>query len=845
MNENLNFWRIWDKKDRIPLFLAFFIVLLGILLGIYGWYQNLDSILNWDVYSELNQKLIDNQPFFFQNLQFSSSSNLLYITERYLPSIASVPKWAFYFLLLSGLSGISLLLTGFSRLQGIQFFVGLLFLAILLISMRFENLFTVTHNWYFLGIFGIIGGIQYLFNSFIKNKPTYYILLVWAAVWVSILILFYKFANINEPLLSIAAYGLGGMFILTGVFVFFTAHEAFRGMVWFISQNAQKGKSSVPAYFAVSFIFILNLLLIYFENTKTLDASALIMAPLFLFFINTVLGLWGLKKYIDQTEAFSFKQIGLWIYLGGAIIAAGTVSFIYISGNDPFQELFEDLISIASLVMSLCFFVHVLMNYFQLFKQGLAVHKVIYKSPFSKLFLARTAGFFAIIFLFSFKNYYSYYQFQAGQNNAIADFHLAEGDNKMAETFYKSAANYDRFNHKSNLSLASMALEVGDKVSAGFFYNQSIQKIPNAYAYAGLSSCLENEDLFFESIFELNKGIKNFPENHRLYTNLAYLQAKARQTDSVFLNLDNAAKLCKKCGPEQSNLLAFWIENGKKEFIAEKTASIIPLDYEAFIANKAAINLLTQNESNAFVPKLFTDSALNVSQLAYVLNVSLNNKTIKGIPSSTLKSLAINPYNEPFSEALNYALANQNYFRGEKKEGIKSWYNLANSKSKNSKMYQQNLGLLLFKEGLFSKSLVELEKAGDVASVKLIKSQNLSKGVEEALQKKGIELENGLSLANYKERIQKAPLNPYFLSKTADFLVQNNKAKEAYNLVFYATDLVEHPLIWKANFKAALALFQYEYAAECLQKLKKNIPAAEFGNLAQTLAKAKEKSKFE
>jgi hypothetical protein len=846
MNENLNFWRIWDKKDIFPLFFAFLLVLIGILLGVYGWNQNLDAIMSWDVYSELNQKTLDNPPFFFQNLQFSSSSNLLYITERYLPSLVHVPIWAFYFLLACGLMGMSYILIGFSRLQGLKFFLGLLFLAVMLISMRFENLFLSVRNWPFLGVFVLIGGLQYILNSFVKNKSSAFLLGFWLLIWSLVLVVVSKFSVINQPLISLAAYGIGGMFILSIIFICFTAHEAFNGMIWLISQNSTKGKSNLVPYFLVSFIFVLNLLLIYFENSKTLDASAFIIAPVFLFFINTVLGLWGIKKYLDQTESFSFNQIGVWIYLGAAIIASGTVAFIYITGNDPFQELFEDSVAIASLVMSTCFFIHVLANYFQLFKQGLPVHKVIYKSPFSKLFLARTAGVFGILFFFTFKGYYSYFQFQAGQNNAIADFHVIEGDTKMAETFYKSSATFDLFNHKANLSLASMANNVGDKVNSGFFYNQSLQKVPNEIAYAGLSNCLENENLFFESIFEIEKGIKLFPKSNRLLTNLAYLQAKAKQTDSVFINLGKAAKLCPTCGTEQTNMLAFWIENGKKDMILEKSESIKEVDYLSYLANKQAIALMTNTKTEAKMPTLSKDSALNVSQLAYIVNSAANKNIIKGFDLKSLKSLSTNPSNEPFSEGLNYALASEMYLRKNKVEGLKKWYGLTNSSSKSVRMYQQNLGLMLIKEGLLDKGFIELEKAGDGASVALIKAQNLGETIETSLKKQSIDLSQGLTLTNYKEQLNKAPFNPYLLNKVADILIKNKKANEAYDLVFYSTDFMgDHPEILRANFKAALELSQYEYAGDALGKLKGKISAIEYIELSKKLAGAQVKGVFE
>ncbi len=836
MNENLNFWRIWERREIGPLLFAFLIILVGILLGIFGWNQSLEAVLNWDVYSELNQKPIDNAPYFFQNLQFSSTSNVLYITERYLPSLMQVPYWVFYFVLFCALMGLSYMLVGFSRVQGLSFFAGMLILAVLLISMRFENVFLATHNYHFFGIFLSIGLFQYCFNAFFRNKSTVFILMSWALVWLVILAGIHKFSGINQPFVSLAAYGLSGMFIITLLFIVFVSHEAFMGMVWMISQNAQKGKSNLNAYFLVSVIFILNLLLVYFENSKSLESSSFIIAPIFIFFINVVLGLWGLKKYLDQTEILSFRQIGVWMYLGAGMIAAGTVAFIYLTGNDSLQELFEDAVSISSLVLSLCFFVHVLINFIQLFKQGLAVHKVIYKSPFSKFYLARAAGLFGVILLFSFKEFYSIYQFKAGQNNAIGDFHALEGDTKMAETFYMSAAKYDGFNHKSNLSMASIALAAGDKLNAGVYFNQSIKKIPNAFAYAGLSNCLESENYYFESIFTLQKGIAAFPNEHRLITNLAYLQAKAKAVDSVYLNLVKASKLCISCGPEQTNLLSFWIKNGKKEILVEKTKDIPVSKDMSFLANAQAIALIANEKTEVTMPKLGKDSALNVSQLAYIINSAANAKVEKGLSLTALKNISQKAGNETYGEGLAYAIAQEQYYRDSKIEGLKKWYGLTNLGSKTEKIYQQNLGLMLIKEGVLDKGLIELEKAGDMTSVQMIRNQKLDGSIDKSLIEQAEKLSSGLSVKNYNEILNKAPLNPYLITKVSDVLIKGNKAMEAYNIAFYATDFLgEHAEVLKSIFKSGVALSQFEYANDALQKLQGKISSTEWNTLKSTL----------
>jgi hypothetical protein len=657
--------------------------------------------------------------------------------------------------------------------------------------------------------------------------------LTWVIFWVVLLLIFIKVSPLNQPLLSIAAYGLAGMLVLTFVFVFFTAHEAYAGMMWLVSQNAQKGKNNLLPFFLISVMFLANALLIYFENTKQLTASSYIVSPIFVFIVNAILGLWSIRKYLDQTQNFSFNAVGVWVYVGFAIVASSTVAFIYLSGNDPLQELFEDAVSICTLVMSICFFVYVIMNFFQLLGQGLQVHKVLFKAPYSKLVYTRTVGLFAVVFLFSMKGMFSYYQFQAGINNVLGDYHIAENDLKMAETYYKSGANFDRYNHKANLSLASMAAQVGDKVSAGFFYNQSIQKIPNAFAYAGLSSCLEQENLFFESIFAIQNGIQAFPENHKLYTNLAYLQSKAKQTDSLYLNLTHAAKLCQNCGSESSNLMAFWIENGRKEKLEEMTKNLSDKGTETGMANKLALAKIMNTKGVFSMPKLRADSGLNVSQVALLANAASNSliEKIPGVTANGIEKLIQKSDNQAFSGPLSLALAQQLYLRENKIEGLKAWTRLAEGESKEKPMLQQNLGLMYIKEGLLNRGLIHLETSGDLASVELIKKQNLAENIEKSLQAQAQKIGADLSLKNYKETLNRAPFNPYLISMAADVLIKNKKETEAYNLVYYSTDFnPKHPEIWKAYFKSALAASQYEYAQDALIELQGKIPGSQLAD---------------
>ena len=747
-----------------------------------------------------------------------------------MPSLVSINHLAFYVLLGSGFVGLSFLLTGLARLKGIWFLIGALVMGGIIISLRIESIFLSNSNWPFLAVFVIIGGFYYYTNNFGQRLSTLATLLLWILIWSVLILLANKYTAINQPNISLVAYGLVGFLVILGIFIFIISHEIIASLVWLVSKNSQKGKNSLPQFLIISLIFLANVLLVYLENTNRIEKSSYVISPFILFIISSLLGIWGFRQFLNQKAWFSFQQSGVWIYLGMATISMATVGFIFGTNNDPLIDLFEDFVGISLLAVGLSFIVYVLINYLQIFKQGLEVHKVLYKAPFNKLIYARTISVFLILFLFSLSNFHGFYQAKAGLSNAIGDFYLAEGDLKAAETFYKESTHNDLYNHKANVSLASLALSQGDKINAAFFFNQTLEHKPSPYVFAGLSASLENENLYFDALFALQKGLKKYPNNSQLLINLAHLQEKSKLTDSVLINLDLALKNCSKCEVENTNFLAFWIENAKPDKLEEMSNLAKDLNYNGLKANQFAIDRMLEKESEFTSFELSKDSALDMSRAALLFNAVSNPKMINTtkVNAETIKKLQNNAYNEPVFESLSWSYAQQNYIRESKAVGVKQLYLLANSNSKFKKIYNQNLGLWLMKEGVLDQALLRLKDAGDSSSAALLTNANLKQKVEKDLQAQSDKFSSGISLENYQEVIKKAPFNPYLIEKIANFLTSKNKKLEAYNVAFYAAEVnTESALIWKTLVKKALDISEYEYAMDGIKKLETLLPSNE------------------
>lgn len=844
MNEHLNFWRIWPKKEKYPLFIILGLAIASLVYCLIAYTVGLENILHWNIASELHEKIISTQSFFYDDFKFSASSPVWYIKERYLPSLVEINSLAFFLLLGFSLIGLSLILIGLSRLKGIWFFVGALVLGGILISFRAESIFLANANWPFLVSFVFTGGFYYFTNIYGQKYNTSQSLSFWIAVWLILWFLATKFSTINQPSISLAAYGLIAFLVISGIFVFLISHEIFAGLVWLVSKNAHKDKSSLAQFLIITIVYFANVVLIFLENSNKIDRSTFVLPSIFLYSISTVLGFWGFRQISEQRNWFSYQRTGAWIYLGLALITSTTFAFIYATGNDPLIELIEDFICIAQLAVGITFFFYIITNYLQLFKQGLDVHKVLYKSPYNRLIYARTVAVFVVLWLFSMKNFYSYYQAEAGIANTIADFYLKEGDLKAAETYYKSSTHYDLYNHKANFSLASLALSQNDKINAAFFFNQAITKSPSPYAYAGLSASLENENMYFDALFSLQKGIKKFPNSSQLFTNLAFLQEKSKMTDSVLINLDKALKICKECETENTNFLAFWIENAKLDKLEEMSKLAQENSSNSFKANKLAIERILEKEStfeNFEVPK---DSILDMSRAALLFNAISNPKTENKtkIDSKTLVELQKIQGNDPIFEELSWAYAQQNYYRQKKAEGTKQLFSLAEANTKYKNIYNQNLGLWLMKEGVLDKAIERLKIAGDITSSEIISKADLRQKVELDLQKQAANVTKELNEKNYEEILSKAPFNPYVIEKISNFLTSKTKNLEAYNVAFYASEVNSgSALIWKTYIKKALAISQLEYAQDGLKELEKVGTTTEILEAKTEIEKQKQK----
>jgi hypothetical protein len=786
-----------SKPEKITFYITTAVVVLASILTCFYWYKGLENVIGWDVLSELDEIPTILDTFSDGKFNFTINGNAYLVSERYLATPLKINTLASIFYFGFILIGLNLLLATFSTLNRTWFFIGIAALAAILTFMGLENLFAQTDKTAFLITFGFYGGLMVAFNSFFNKFSLFKRFIAFLILTLGLLFTANFFVKVQHPILSFTNYGLLVFVAISLVFIFFISHEAFGGIVNIISKSARKDESSLGQFLIVSTIYFANVLLIYLEKAKYIDWSLFTISPFLLYFVSMALGFLGFAQYQIQSNALqttrpkdtSYSFISISLYIGLAIIATATIGYAFATANDPLIEVFEDFIAISHLCMGLVFLFYVLINFIQMLRRGMQIQKILYKPPFYPISLFRIAALVGVFVLVSFKNNYSLYQVQSAYQNSIGDFYMAEGDAKTAEAFYKEGRAFDVRNHRSSYSLASLAMQANDNTSAGFYLRNALMKNPSPFAYSALATILKQEDRFFDAFFQMQAGIKSFPENAELLTNMAYFQGKVKQNDSTKIYLDLAKKHCSNCEVEETNLQTFDAKFNKG---FDKIDQSAPL-------------------------KLNKDSILNVRQFASIYNNSVN-KSPQPQRGVLLSKIILKNDNQPFFEDLTFAKACQNYYKEDKLLGIKQLAVLASDSTKHQMLYRRAVGMWFLQNGVYDKAIEYLAKSGDKESVELLQINNYEAAIPTIQAQQAADL---LKKGNLESALKASPLNPILIEKQIELLNKNNKVSEGYKLAFDAVDVNPNSVsLLKIKTLQALKLGVTEYAEDGLNKLK-------------------------
>jgi Flp pilus assembly protein TadD len=532
--------------------------------------------------------------------------------------------------------------------------------------------------------------------------------------------------------LVLVSYGLPVLLVFSVGFLFFIAIEPMAGLVWLTSagrpdgngpQAGRQGPLGLNNFLFISFLYLVNLILIWLRNAKYIDWDVLAISPFIIYLISVTIGLWGFRRLIEQQGVVSFRDGGAYLYTGLALLTTLTIAYAFATANDPLVEAFEDVIVYTHLAMGLFFIAYVLINFRAIYGQGLPVHRILYKPKRLELSLFRIAGVFGVVVLLASGGLITLRQGTAGYYNGLGDLYVASNEPNSANAFYQLALEQEFQNHKSNYAMASLALAQNNQTAAAFFLQQALLKQPNPQDYAGLSQTYLQTDLFFEAVKTLQRGIRAFPQSGELQNNLGFLYARTSVADSAYYYLKSATGKASRDDVPMANLLAFYARNPKVLAADPGLATdLTESSYESYQANALALRLVARPDTAAPTkPNWLTDKpdreGLSVGRFASLYNYALANQRPDTSLTAQLQSRSADPVNQDFTDDLLQARAVAEYNRHNHPTAFGLMNQLAEGDQRNGSVYRSIMGLWLIEQGLYRKAAEIFAQNDDTTSI--------------------------------------------------------------------------------------------------------------------------------
>lgn len=640
---SLVFWKNWSRSYRILYIVALLWLVVGLLGFILAWWRGLANVIRWDVLSELIDLPATIYSFTDGLQDFRLQGTVYAVSEQFVASAMQVYPWMAPLLLCLLCVSVALILSAMTRLPRWRYLIGMALFLIALSSFRFEMLaipgFEGTgtdSRLLFLLIAFLFGSVSYYFHAFRQEVLLPVRLLVFTVVLVLVVGVLGYLTNAPMPALTIVSYGMPALLVISVGFIFFISPEILVALVWLTSAQRSTTDSEEPRpilgfrnLLFISLLYIVNLLLTSLKNTKVVDWDLLAVSPFIIYLISIVLGVWGFRRLMEQQKTVSFGESGAFLYAGLALLSTATITYAVATANDPMIEVFEDAIVYTHLVMAVLFLIYVVVNFLPLYEQGLAVHKVIYKPKRLELSLFRVVGVFGVFALVGLQDFFPFRQAVTGYYNGLGDLYVASGELASATAFYQQALEHEFQNHKSNYALASLALTNDDRTTAAYYYNQALLKQPSPQAYAGLSQAYLQNNLFFEALKVLQRGIKAFPQSGELQNNLGFLYARTSVADSAYYYLQHAVANSEQSAVPKSNLLGLYARNPQVLAADSSLAkSVDDNSYESYQANALALRLIAGTDTIAAQQPAWlsgeeANKGLSVGRFASLYNYAL------------------------------------------------------------------------------------------------------------------------------------------------------------------------------------------------------------------------------
>jgi hypothetical protein len=689
------FWNAWPNPQK-HIFQAFLVLFAAsIIYYLTGYFWSSRLVIQWETISKITTEpfLLDTWYYAFIPMEISVDQYL--ITQLFEGSDLSLTTWPATLLLTAMAAGLVLTLSLAVDLPRFWFLVSQVVFIFTMVGFKLEQLllFNRTDKAALILAFLLYLPASYYFHAVRKDTVLYYRMLVYGILTLIFALTVNFYSGVAHPFLYMVDYGIPIPMALTVIFILFTSHEIIYGFLVLITRsNTPSSSNSFIHFFALSLIYLGNVLFIYLRNTRRIEWDFYYIDAFWIMIGAGILGIWGLRQ-----RGPLFKNImpvephGLLGYLALAVISFATIGYFFSTANDPAVEALEDVIVFGHLSIGFVFLIYILFNFRGPLIANLKVYKVVFKPNKMPFFSMRLGGLIGALGLFLLSNQYPLDQAITAYYNGIGDLHRLDNQRMLAKEYYKLAAIYAQSNHRSNYAIASMAKEEKDLSDALAYFKQSTIKQPTPFAFVNTARAYEEQGMFFKAMFALKDGLVKFPNDPYISNNLATLYAKTDLLDSAYYYLENmhGGPLIEKV--RQTNQLSLLALSGLDMSI-DSVVSNSKREYPEVGSNL----FLMANEQGQQIIQMFTpsiDTVLNPLTFAWWYNYNLNGRYMPdSVQLAGLMQQVDNPENQLYSDNLEFSRILRLYYSGDIASAFLLLRSLQFRNTSNSGFYNDLLG---------------------------------------------------------------------------------------------------------------------------------------------------------
>ena len=625
----LYFWEEWTQPYKKIYWLFFILFVLSLLIAIFNYILGLEYVIHWESIGELDQLELVVHTVTAGTIRLDIPLDNFVVFQYFEGSNLMINALNGYIYLVALIIGVNIVMALLPSMPKVWFYAGMGGFIAFIVVLNIDQimLFGQTDKTGMIIVLTLYLSAGYYFKEIKPGIGLFKRFVVFSVISGLIGILFHQFAGVSDPFLYIANYGIFASIIITILFIIFVAHEVIYGFLHLITNSNTIGsKNSLNHFIFISIFYLAYVWITYMHYTGQIRWDLIYLDPFFLAGLTFVLGIWGFKKRENLfKEIFSFYPVGALFYLGFGIISINTLSYVFISANDPLIETFEDAILYSQISFGIMFFIYVVANFGPLLLLNKKVSKIAYQSRVLPFFIFRIGGFIVFGFTIYSANFLPYYQSMAGYYNYVGDIFMIEEKLDLAEEYYKEASVYEYQNHRSNYAMATLSRMKNDKYDEAYYLRNALLKKPSEFSYVNLSNIYLKNDQYFDGMFELRDALSDYPDSYQILNNLGYFYTKTDLADSSFYYFDRSYNSLWNATVPASNIYGLLAKSGINISV-DSLESVYPVNDDlAAIANKQSmINQINGLNSNVVQGPWDMEYDFSASGFAYLYNRALN-----------------------------------------------------------------------------------------------------------------------------------------------------------------------------------------------------------------------------